>query len=135
MGLYSHIFWQIINDWFDEKILSSLVHVEITKILSHFFHKNFVKATVLLKKLLKSWFDEIFLRWEWIFHFSTLCIENKILSHEKYFVKPTYSMINSWKRWFHGIFFEKNSVRRQHSVEKKRNSLSPKNNFVKSTLQ
>ena len=28
--------------------------------LSHFFDKNFVKVTVLLKKLWNSWFDEIF---------------------------------------------------------------------------
>ena len=28
--------------------------------LSHFFGKNFVKATFLLKKLVKRWFDEIF---------------------------------------------------------------------------
>ena len=28
--------------------------------LSHFFGKNFVKVTVLLKKLLDSWFDEFF---------------------------------------------------------------------------
>ena len=28
--------------------------------LSHFFDKNFVKVTFLLKKMLKSWFDEIF---------------------------------------------------------------------------
>ena len=46
--------------------------------LSHFFYKNFFKATPvllkkLLKKLLKSWFDEIFLQWERILRFSTLC--------------------------------------------------------------
>ena len=29
-------------------------------LLSHFFFKNFVKATFLLKKSLKSWFDEMF---------------------------------------------------------------------------
>ena len=28
--------------------------------LLHFFDKNFVKATVLLKNLLKCWFDEIY---------------------------------------------------------------------------
>ena len=39
-------------------------------LVSHFFGKNFVKA-ILLKKLLKSWFDEIF-RGDQIFHFSTL---------------------------------------------------------------
>ena len=38
-----------------------IVSVEITEILSHtFFSKNFVKATFLPKKLLNSWFDEIF---------------------------------------------------------------------------
>ena len=42
--------------------------------LSHFFPKNFVKAMVLLKKLLNSWFDEIFFQWERIFRFSTLCV-------------------------------------------------------------
>ena len=42
--------------------------------LSHFFDKNFVKPTVLLNKLLKSWFHEIFLQWERISAISTLCI-------------------------------------------------------------
>ena len=34
--------------------------VEIIEIYSHFFDKTSVKATFLLKKLLKSWFHEIF---------------------------------------------------------------------------
>jgi len=38
--------------------------------LSRIFGKNFVKVTVLLKKLLNKWFDEIFFRWERISHFS-----------------------------------------------------------------
>ena len=42
-------------------------------LVSHFFGKNFVKATVLPNKSLKSWFDEIFFQWDQIFHFSTLC--------------------------------------------------------------
>ena len=33
-------------------------------LLSRFFGKNFVKTTVLLIKLLNSWFDEIFFGWE-----------------------------------------------------------------------
>ena len=33
-------------------------------LLSHFFDKNFVKVTFLLKKILKSWFDEIFYGWQ-----------------------------------------------------------------------
>ena len=41
--------------------------------LSRIFGKNFVKATVLLNMLLKSWFDEIFFWWERISRFSTLC--------------------------------------------------------------
>ena len=40
--------------------------------LSRIFGKNFVKVTILLNKLLKSWFDEIFFRWERISRFSTL---------------------------------------------------------------
>ena len=42
-------------------------------LLSRFFGKNFVKAPFLLKKLLNSWFDEIFFQWEGISRFSTLC--------------------------------------------------------------
>ena len=30
-------------------------------LLSQFFDKNFVKVTFFMKKILKSWFDEIFL--------------------------------------------------------------------------
>ena len=44
--------------------------------LSRIFGKNFVKVMVLLSKLLKSWFDKIFLWWERISHFSTLWREN-----------------------------------------------------------
>ena len=59
-------------NWFDGKRWQSTVCVEITGILSRNFGKNFVKVTVLLNELLKSWFDEIFLRWERISRFSTL---------------------------------------------------------------
>ena len=67
--------------------------------LSHFFRKNFVKAMVLLKKLLNSWFDEIFFQWERISRFSTLWHLSRCrncrnsLSH--YFAKI------SWKQWFY----------------------------------
>ena len=44
--------------------------------LSRIFGKNFVRVTVLLNKLIKSWFDEIFFRWERISRFSTLCTPN-----------------------------------------------------------
>ena len=46
--------------------------------LSRIFGKYFVKVMDLLNKLLKSWFDEIFFRWEWISRFSTLWV---IYSH------------------------------------------------------
>ena len=58
--------------------------------LSRIFGKNFVKATVLLKRLLKSWFDKIFLWWERISRFSTLCT---LCSH-------TFFTKNPWKQWF-----------------------------------
>ena len=52
--------------------------MEISEIYSHaIFDKNFVKATVLLKKLLKNWFHGKSFRWErWerILRLSTLCI-------------------------------------------------------------
>ena len=42
--------------------------------LSSIFGKNFVKVAVLLNKLLKSWFDEIFFWWERISRFfHTVC--------------------------------------------------------------
>ena len=44
--------------------------------VSHFFGKNYVKATGLLNKSLKSLFDEIFFQWDQIFHFSTPCWRN-----------------------------------------------------------
>ena len=39
-------------------------------LISHFFRKKFVKVTVLLKKLLNSWFDEIFVSVRVFFFFS-----------------------------------------------------------------
>ena len=56
--------------WFHEKLLCDVT--ESGNLFSPFFSgKNFVKATDLLKKLLKSWFHEIFFQWEIISHFST----------------------------------------------------------------
>ena len=43
-------------------------------LVSHIFRKNLVKVTFLLKKLLNSWFDEMFVfRWEQISVISTVC--------------------------------------------------------------
>ena len=48
--------------------------VESTEIYSHsFLAKNFVKVIPLLRSLLSSWFDEIFIRWEWISVISKVC--------------------------------------------------------------
>ena len=49
------------NTVHSKKVQSS---VEIAEILSHFLRKNFVKTMVLLKKLLKSWFDEKKIQYE-----------------------------------------------------------------------
>ena len=48
--------------------------------LSCIFGKNFVKPTVLIKKLLKCWFDDLFFLWEWISRFSTQCFWSKDLA-------------------------------------------------------
>ena len=82
--------------------------MEITEILSRIFGKNFVKVTVLLNKLLKSWFDEIFLWWERFPRFSTLCIvEFTIVSLLliKISVKSTFLLNSFTVNWFHEIFF------------------------------
>ena len=50
--------------------------------LSQIFDKNYVKAMVLLKKLLNSWFDEFFFQWE----------ITEIHSHR-------YLRKISWKQW------------------------------------
>ena len=60
--------------WYDFPSNWHITHssVEITgtqcenyvNLLPHFFDKNFVKTTLLLKKSSKSWFHEIFFRWQ-----------------------------------------------------------------------
>ena len=62
------------------------------EIYPHFvFGKNFVKSTYLLKKLLNTWFDEIFFR-EQIFDFSTLYRWVKITTRN-------FEASTSWKIW------------------------------------
>ena len=86
---------------FDEKIVKFCTQsVEIydtqcgnyRNLLSHFFGKNFVKPTFLLKKLLKSWFDEIFFG-ESKFFILPHCVLKSHLG--KYSVKTIYIAINS----------------------------------------
>ena len=78
--------------------------------LSHFFHKNFVKAIVLLKKLQNKWFDEIFPQWEnsLFFHTALCSVEfTKIYSHT-FRTKISWKYITSLLKkllWFDEIFF------------------------------
>ena len=63
--------------------------VEITKILSRIFDKNFVKPQVLLKELLKCWFHEIFF-WcerEFLVFFQTV---------HSYYLKNSVKSIANW---------------------------------------
>ena len=87
--------WFHVNsEWHKNSQISQIgIHSENCRnSLSHLFRKNFVKAMVLLKKLLNSWFDEIFFQWERISRFSTLCIKDffrEINSLDDFFVKLT----------------------------------------------
>ena len=49
---------------FDHIHTSTLYSVEITEIRSHFFGKYFEKVMVLVKKVINSCYDEIFIWWE-----------------------------------------------------------------------
>ena len=76
--------------------------------LSRFFEINFVKATIL--KLQKSWFHEIFFRWERISRFSTLwhCTVWKLrkftLTFGNNFVKVMVLLKKLLNSWFDEIF-------------------------------
>ena len=64
--------------------------MEITGILSHaFLAKNLVKVKVLLNKLLKSWFDEIFFGEREFLVFHTSCEVKLLLDFTNFYVKPT----------------------------------------------
>ena len=67
-------------------------------LLSRFFGKNFVKATYLLNKSLKSWFDGKFLVRVnfWFFHI-LLCLIFEKLFHEK----NVSFFANQTSKWFH----------------------------------
>ena len=69
--------------------------------LSHIFGKKFVKVTVLLNELLKSWFDEIFLVRENFSFFHT------VHTHAVEFTKFLY----------HGFFRENNFFSKEFSVK------------------
>ena len=72
----------------------------------HLFGKNFVKSTLIRKKLLKNWFHEIFVSVREFLVFLHCENENCFLN-SKYFVKTPYSVIYWSKHWFHVILLNK----------------------------
>ena len=85
--------------------LHTVLCVLKTEIYSHFFGKNFVKATFLLKTLLNSWFDEIFFslaRVKFSF-FHTFCeMHREIHCHAKFssnqFAVKFFSKTLIWRK-------------------------------------
>ena len=73
----------------------------------HFYGKNFVKAVVILKKLLKSWFDGKWFWWEKSSSHTVLknC-KNLSLAHffDKNFVNVTFLLQKFLRTWFNDIF-------------------------------
>ena len=73
--------------------------------LSHFFRKNFVKAMILLKKLLNSWFDEKNFQWERIFgvpHCAAIALLSGYFSESiSVFKQPVFTLYQK----FHQINF------------------------------
>ena len=71
------VFWKLCTTTF-QKMLEIIYRNQITNLTQspvslYSPHKNFVKAMVLLKKLLNNWFDGNFFQCERISRFSTLC--------------------------------------------------------------
>ena len=118
----------------------SVHSVETTENHCHFFDENFVKATFLLKKLVKRWFDEIFFRWEYIFHFTTLCTRlnsAEEIRFEEFYVQSVIT-INWWnpRRIFWRFSINIQSISRKNYQSKPQNSPKSKillQNFVKGT--
>ena len=106
------IFWSIIQH-VKQEVADSKFH--IAEMHAKFLAKRFVKATFLLKKLLKNWFDEkIFGRERIMYHFSKLRIhwrtiyfpENSFeyFSHFEIHFDQIFAGSFSHKKWFHGKF-------------------------------
>ena len=102
--------------------------------IPHFFGKNFVKATVIQKKLLKSCFDEIFFPWERISCFFYSTVNNHLwiflqIPWNLLFLRYIVYVVN----WFHeiGILQVKVNLRDIHAYFKidLTNFLSPPYSF------
>ena len=71
--LLLRIFREMASADFSRKKLFEAQCGKYRNLLSLFFGKNFEKVSLSWKKLLNSWFDEIFFQWEYISVISTLC--------------------------------------------------------------
>ena len=102
-----------ITVWKNDKTLTTKCG-NCGNLLSDFFDKNFVKVTFLLKKILMSWFDEIF----WVivnisFFHTVLChsVESdeflrSLILHN--FWEISVKLMQNWvKVWFHSILLLK----------------------------
>ena len=75
--------------------------------LSHFFRKIFVKAMVVLKKLLKCWFNEIFFseREFYVFPHCAVCVEITEIYCHTFLTKISWKQLKKiLKSWFDEIF-------------------------------
>ena len=84
--------------------------------LSHFFGKNFVKVTVLLQKLLNSWFDEIFCQSTVNFLCCMICLHaliniscNHFTNFTKYFLNDRDDFTEICVRNFRTTIYGKSS--------------------------
>ena len=111
--------------------------------LSRIFGENFVKITVLLNKLLNSWFDEIFLWWERISRFSTVnCLLLRTLQSKKYFVKSTLVIYlvkplfsrNFWQNWVKVNFRIFHTVLNTSTLQRDYYYFHEKRNFSRKSL-
>ena len=110
--------------------------VEITEIhsrqLSRYFGKKFVKTTHLLNKSLKNWFDGKKFRWEYIFHFSTLCVVHcnfsknvekttylkiikSVFSRNSFQIRENDSFV--WLVWFNFLHFSWNCFQQSKRIQ------------------
>jgi len=119
--LDTSIWWFFLVKWCKPYFLNSIREFRCVGITVHFsiwrffswnhlqlFSKTFVKVTVLLKKLLNRWFDEILFWLERMSRFSTLCSNTFLTFSWKYvdFLKNVSSNQLRIKffsqKWFHG---------------------------------
>ena len=77
---FDEIFSVRLNFYFSILCCPHRDRVEIKEILLHVFCQKFRENNGLPKKLLKSWFNEIFFQLEKIYDFSTVCLVKSTLT-------------------------------------------------------